>query len=70
MSRPALERVWLWPGSDASLEAALDAAPWENLAHELGGETALAQVFWYRGLRSLTAVRAAFPPLNLDTDAL
>jgi single-stranded-DNA-specific exonuclease len=70
MSRPAVERVWLWPESDASLEAALDAAPWENLADELGGETALAQVFWNRGLRGLAAVRAAYPPLNLDTDAL
>lgn len=70
MSRPAVERVWLWPGSDASLEAALEAAPWAHLAHELGGETALAQVFWYRGLRSLAAVRAAYPPLNLDIEAL
>ncbi len=70
MSRPAVERVWLWPGSDASLEAALEAAPWAHLAHELGGEIALAQVFWYRGLRSLAAVRAAYPPLNLDTEAL
>jgi single-stranded-DNA-specific exonuclease len=70
MSRPALERVWLWPGSNASLETALDAAPWANLAHELGGETALAKVFWYRGLHDLAAVRAAYPPLNLDTEAL
>ena len=88
MSRPAVERVWLWPGGEgtgaptASVgaptaehsqvlgNAGSDAAPWAQLADELGGETALAQVFWYRGLRSLAAVRAAFPPLNLDTEAL
>jgi single-stranded-DNA-specific exonuclease len=88
MSRPAVERVWLWPGSEGTdapaasvgapaavnsgvLEnAGSDAAPWENLADELGGETALAKVFWYRGLHDLAAVRAAYPPLNLDTEAL
>lgn len=92
MSHLAVERVWLWPGSEgtgngaldptapgdasavgnsaAQEAAASDATPWAELAHELGGETALAQVFWNRKLYGLAAVRAAYPPLNLDTDAM
>lgn len=62
MALTKMPKRWIWPAPvGAEVQALTDA---------LGGESALARVFWSRGLQTLEDVRAAYPPLNLDRSVL
>ncbi len=62
MALTKMPKRWIWPAPvGAEVQALTDA---------LGGESALARVFWSRGVHTLEDVRAAYPPLNLDRSVL